>query len=57
MTVFFGESSIGPYFDNLTDLLVKRFGVPYITAGQISMIPCGLCPLFAIVVYFILKKY
>lgn len=57
VTVFFGESSIGPYFDNLTDLLVKRFNIPYTTAGQLSMIPTGFSPIFSMCFFFLLKRY
>ena len=54
-TVFCGESVTGPYFNNLTDLLVKRFNIPYTTAGQISMIPTGFAPVFSLCIFFILK--
>ena len=56
-TIFIGMCSISPFLDNLTDLLNKRFNMPYTTAGLFTMIPCGISPLFSIMLFYFLKKY
>lgn len=57
LVVFLGNTSMTPYIDNLTDLLVKRFGIEYANAGLFVMVPSGLCPLFAFIWIWLVKKY
>lgn len=57
LAIFFGECCNGPFLDNLTDLLLKRFGIPYTTAGALTMIPCGLSPVCALVWYYFLSRF
>ena len=37
--VFFSEGSLGPFSNNLNDLIVKRFAIPYGDAGKLLIIP------------------
>lgn len=57
MTVFVGECCNGPFLDNLTDLILKRFGIPYTVSGALTMIPCGLTPLCSILWFWFINKY
>lgn len=57
LVVFLGNCSMTPYVDNLTDLLVKRFGIQYANAGLFVMVPSGLCPLFGFIWIWLIKKY
>jgi hypothetical protein len=47
--VFFTEYCLGSFVDNLNDTLVKRFQIPYVTAGEILILPYGLASLISIV--------
>lgn len=44
LLIFLCESALGPFLDNATDLLVKRFNFSYVVAGRLMMIPFGLTP-------------
>jgi hypothetical protein len=46
--IFFTEYCVGPFIDNLNDTLVKRFQIPYVTAGEILIIPYGLASILSI---------
>ena len=37
--IFFSESCMGPFNDNLNELLVRRFGISYTTSGGLLLIP------------------
>lgn len=47
--IFVCESALGPFLDNATDLLVKRFNFSYVTAGRLMMLPFGLTPVMSLV--------
>ena len=56
MLVFFSEGSLGPFNDNLNDLLVNRFNIPYKDAGGLLLIPFGGLSIFSILVGLYLSK-
>ena len=57
MTIFIGECCNGPFLDNLTDLMVKRFNIPYTISGGLTMLPCGLSPVCSMIWFWFIKKY
>jgi peptidoglycan/LPS O-acetylase OafA/YrhL len=44
--IFFFEAALGPYFDNLNDMIVKRFNIEYTMAGKLLLLPEGLLVFF-----------
>ena len=44
--IFFFEAALGPYFDNMNDMIVKRFGIDYTDAGKMLIVPEALLVVF-----------
>lgn len=44
--IFFFEAAVGPYFDNMNDMIVKRFGINYTDAGKMLILPEALLVVF-----------
>ena len=47
---------MGPFNDNLNELLIRRFGVPYTTAGQLLLIPMSGLTILTFIFGNILKN-
>lgn len=47
--IFFAEASMGPFNDNLNELLVTRFGVSYTTSGQLILIQWAGLAVFVLI--------
>jgi hypothetical protein len=54
--IFFAEASLGPFNDNLNDLIVKRFNIPYVTVGKLLLIPFTFLAPFSLAVGTICTK-
>jgi len=37
--IFSFEAALGPYFDNMNEMIVKRFGIDYTDAGKMLIVP------------------
>lgn len=53
---FFSEVSLGGFMDNLNDLLVKRFNIPYTDAGALLIIPYSGLTIFSIIFSVLITK-
>lgn len=53
---FFSEISLGGFMDNLNDLLVKRFSIPYTDAGALLITPYSGLTLFSIIFSVLISK-
>lgn len=56
MACFMAEVSLGSFMDNLNDLFVKRFNIPYTHAGFLLMIPFFGVTFFSIGISTLMKK-
>ena len=54
---FFSEASLGPFNDNLNDLLVKRFSIPYADAGRLLLIPSGGLSICSVIIGKVFTHY
>lgn len=48
--VFFSEGSLGPFLNNLNDLIVRRFAISYADTGKLLIIPFGALSIFSVIV-------
>lgn len=47
VAIFFFQACLGPFFDNLNDLMVKRFNISYTDSGNMLLIPFSMLVVFA----------
>jgi len=52
--VFFTETVIGSYIDNLNDTIVKRFRISYVNAGYLMFIPYGAAAIISFILGLVL---
>lgn len=56
-TTLFTEASLGSCLDNMNDLLVKRFNIPYTDAGLLLITPYSGLAIFSVIFGFAIGKW